>query len=499
MSARRKIVIAILVAAAVLAGVLDSYAIVPKSKSNTKRQETFDKSLPNYLVAEKTLLGVVLLNNEKLLEVLPVLRAEDFFLPENKLIYAMMETMIASNKRIDLVTITQELYKSETLERAGGAAYLSQLADGVPTAMNVSNYAATIREKARLRSLIYAAKSIEEQAFAPAAESRAIVENAVSSMLALEETSAQESRVLEWNDVADRAVDNLRKAKNEEKALFRGRFGLAKLDETTSGLRKKELVLIVGPTGNGKSLLAQQLATTCDDDGFKAMIFSAEMSAESIVLRELAYDSDVFFYYLRRPESLDDEKIEKIAFASKRDREIAIVESGITPSRIWALAEARKRTKGLDLIIVDYDQLVISAGMNAADEASFFDHQEKFVHSAVQCAKRLDVCFVLLTQLRKAPPGMKDAKWKPALDDIYGASAMRNDPDFVIWIVREFFLRGLDKKYERDAKAYVVKGRNGATGTVKLDFDPRLVRFGDAREKENLVDKVFEEDGEKQS
>lgn len=457
------------------------YRPVSKPNSNTNRQpiENFDPALPNSLEAERSVLGAIVLNDGALLNVLPILRREDFFLQQHKTIFSHMEALLVSNQPIDSITLMESLSRSKELERAGGVAYLSQLADGLPRVTNVEYYAKIVKQKAALRALIYAARDIQQTAFAAQVESSDIVEGAVQTLLSLEGGSG-EAKIREWLEISRSAVDQIKAARNDPKSLFRGRFGIDQLDERTAGLRKKELALVVGPTGNGKSLLALQLAMTCDTDGAKGIIFSAEMSAESIALRELAYDADVFFYYLRRPETLDAEKLSRIEAVASRNRNIAIVDSGITPARVWALAEARKRSSRLDYVIVDYDQLVVEAGLDPdMDEGKFFAHQSSFIHGCVKCAKRLDVCFVLLAQLRKMPPNLKNGG-RPTLDDIYGAAAMRNDPDTVIWILRDFFLKNMDKKYEKKARACVVKARNGATGVVKLAFDPQRVRFTQA-------------------
>ncbi|HXE43538.1 MAG TPA: DnaB-like helicase C-terminal domain-containing protein, partial [Candidatus Baltobacteraceae bacterium] len=158
--------------------------------------------------------------------------------------------------------------------------------------------------------------------------------------------------------------------------------------------------------------------------------------------------------------------------------------------RIWALSEARKRSVGLDFVIVDYDQLVIEAGIDDQDEKSFFAHQGRFVNQAQKFAKRLDICMIIVAQMRKMPAGaIKGGSFRMQLDDIYGHSAIRNAPDVIIAVFRDFFLKDRDPKFERDAQAHVVKARNGQTGKVKMDFDPRRLRFSD---KVGPVD-VFEE------
>ena len=195
----------------------------------------------------------------------------------------------------------------------------------------------------------------------------------------------------------------------------------------------------------------------------------------------MAYESDTYFYRVKRPENLTQDRIDNLRLASRRERRIALVDSGITPARVFAMAEARKRSTGLDFVIVDYDQIVIEAGMDPeSDPKQFFSEQGRFINQAKKFAERLDISFLMLAQQRKMPAGFKPGKsTTPQVDDVWGSSAMRNAPDVIIWIVRDFFLRNYDKKYESVAHAYVMKARNGSVGAVKLKFDNKLVRFLD--------------------
>lgn len=457
----------------------NSYAFMPAKRSDVSKD--LAETLPHSSDAERAVLGAILVNNGAALDVLPILRAEDFFLPQNRAIYRLMEEMAASGTPIDLVTLTDSLNRQGKLESAGGAGYVAQVGDGCYRAMNAKHYAQIVTEKSKLRTLISACNGIIEQAY-QRGSSREIVEKAVEQIISLSADSAAVAKIREWNEAALSAVAELEAQRANPKAVFRLHSGITGLDEVTAGLRRKELTLIVGQTSHGKSLLAEEFAVTGDSDGHKGMIFSAEMSGESIAMRQLAYEADVFFFRTRRPEKLiDDEQMEKLRLAAKRERQIGIVDSGITPARVWALAEARKRSKGLDFIVVDYDQLVIGAAAgNSADPEVFFAKQGDFVIKAAEFAKRLDVAFILLAQPRKSPSGSKkDKSWRPTLDDIYGHSAMRNTPHVIMWVVRDYFLHGMDKKYENKASVHVLKSRNDKTCEVKISFDHNRVRFLD--------------------
>lgn len=451
---------------------VNSYALMPKTRS----QNLSEQKLPFSAEAERSVLGAVLLQNDAILKVMPVLREDDFFGETNRKIYRGMIELASSGKAIDPVTLG-EILKNDS----AGAAYLMQLTDGLPRATNVKFYAEIIAKKAKLRAVIHACNEVMQSA-SDDADAAELTESAISRFLSLT-GERDESTIREWNEVADSAISQIDEARKNPKSVCRINAGIKELDEMTAGLRKKELSMIVGMPGHGKSLIAEEFATTADDDGYKGIIFSAEMSGESIVLRQLSYESDTFLYHLRRPDSITPERFENLKLAAKRERQLPIVDRGITPDRVFVMSEARKRTKGLDFVIVDYDQLVIGAGMSkSADPEMFFARQGDFIIKSKELAKRLDIAFILLAQPRKTPPGIiKGRKWKPSLDDIYGHSAMRNAPDVVMWVVREFFIHGLDKKYERKATVHVLKARNDQTGHVAVEFDPQRVRFLDKK------------------
>ncbi|HKD62436.1 MAG TPA: DnaB-like helicase C-terminal domain-containing protein [Candidatus Acidoferrales bacterium] len=439
--------------------------------------QTFAKKLPHNLDAERSVLGAAILDSNAILRVLAVLRDAHFFLPQNRIIYRAMEILSATGKPIDTVALLEVLGSSSQLELAGGVSYLSSLADGLPRATNIEHYADIVVAKAHLRELIHFGERLQHRAWECADLPEKLTEDAIAELLNITSNRTDAIRARPWNEVAQSAVDQLASAKLNPAKAARMFFGLADLDEMTSGLRRKELCLIVAPTSHGKTLLASQLATSVSRKGFRILYFSAEMPGEQLTLREIAYRARVKFYFIQRPETLSAVELERLSDAALEPTEIQIVDQDITPSRIWAMAEAAKRTGGLDLVVVDYDQLVIEAGIDPkADDDSVFRHQRSFMLAAKRLAERLDVCVVLLCQLRKVSASIAKGA-HPRLDDIWGDSSVRNTPHLILWLVRRFFQRNMDIAFERKACVYVLKARNGRTGIVNLDFDPERVRF----------------------
>ena len=153
-----------------------------------------------------------------------------------------------------------------------------------------------------------------------------------------------------------------------------------------------------------------------DCDGFRVLYFSAEMPAEQLVQREIAYRAGVKFYFVRRPEKMTTDELERLRQALGLKCDVHFVDRDITPTRVWAMAEAAKKTQGLDIVFIDYDQLVIEAGIDAGDEDSVFRHQRVFILNAKKLAERLDIRVVLLCQLRKVSSKILGGA-QPHLDD----------------------------------------------------------------------------------
>lgn len=466
-----------------------------------KEQKFFDKPLPQNLNAERAVLGAMLLDSSAAPRVFSVINGDEFFLDQHKNSYRAMRDIFLEGKAIDLVTLSEELDQNGMLESAGGSAYLSQLMDGMPRGSNVEHYAGIVVEKFKLRNVIQVCYDLLKVSVEAEQSSAAITERAIQKLLQIDASSGVE--ISSWYASAQSAVAKMKREHDNPASVRRVYFGIEGIDEATGGMRTQELVMIVGPTSSGKSLLAEQMAVASERKaGLYGIYFSAEMTKEQLAMRELAFQAGVKFYFTRRPEKMWIEEIEKIEQAATEQKKIEIVTGDITQEKIWAISEAQKRSKGLDFVIVDYDQLVIEAGIDLEsdeDEKKFFAHQRRFIFNAKRLAKRLDICFIMLCQLRKVPTRVAQGG-KPSLDDIFGVSAVRNHPSFVFWISRDYFIKDMKPEFEKKATCYILKARDDKTCRVPLEFDPDGLRYLDAppEEKDSVEEKTPRKSKEKE-
>lgn len=444
----------------------------------------FEQPLPHSTDAERSVLGAILVSNRAMIEVAQRLHPEHFFQVSHRNIYAQMSALSAEQKPIDVVPLVDALQVAGKLESVGGAGYISGLMDGVPSVTNVTHYAQIVRDKAVLRGAIRMAHAVQERAFAQEGTPGEVLDHAAHSFLSLMSEDGDRAMTSTWAEAVYGAMNELCAEIRGGDKIFKWQFGIPKIDDLTGGWRLQDLNLIVGMTSHGKSLLAMQGAVQADErwgTGGKGIIFSAEMSQAALAKRELAHTANVPLYQLRRPELIHnpDVAIERLteAAAIESRRNLVVVDRDITPERVWSLCEMVKWNSGLNFVVVDYDQLVVRAGLGARDDE--FRAQAEFMANALALAKRLNLCFILLCQPRKVDEDVARGKRPPRVEQIFGSSAVANTAHNILWIMRKYFTSGMDPMYERSAVSYILKARNDKTGKAEHGFDPDRVLFTD--------------------
>jgi len=439
---------------------------------------SIERPLPHSLEAERSILGAVLLDNHSLNAAVEKLRSEDFFLPQHRHIFERMIQLAEKQQAIDIVTLMDDLARRGDLDSAGGVAYLSQLADGLPRATNVEHYARIVKEKAVLRNLAFSAAAIQEQALAGGDDADVILDRAESTIFQIAEDRIRAGLIGVKELVRDN-FERLERIFSEGRRITGLATGYAGLDNETAGLQPSELVILAARPSMGKTALALNIAENVAVRNREPVaVFSLEMSKESLLLRMLASEARVDAHKFRTGHMGRDDwnKITR-ALTSLGDAPLWIDDSASsTVLEMGAKARRLKRDRGLSLMIVDYLQLVVPTnsgrGTNRQEEVSSISRALKGL------AKELKVPVVVLSQLTRAP---EREERKPQLSDLRESGAIEQDADVVLFINRpNFYKTDLPEEDRAKAELIIAKQRNGPTGNLNFVFLARHTRFEEA-------------------
>ncbi|MFY9585662.1 MAG: replicative DNA helicase [Candidatus Acidiferrales bacterium] len=422
-----------------------------------------DRALPHNLDAERIALGAVLVGNKSRDLVFDLLRPEDFFLDQHARLFRKLADLRAANKPTDLLTVHDELGRANELEGVGGIGYLASLGDGIPAGLNIETSLRLVKEKGRLRALIHTAAQIEENAYG-GEDAAELLDHAIERFSEMaRDAEADQDETCGFRDASARLLHNL--GTDRGVRIF---TDLDELDRLTGGFRAGELVLFTAETGVGKTLFAQQTRRRACRDGHHALYASAEMLAPHLVSRELATEADVEHWKMRRDDRLTAEDWKALTQAASREcNRCRILDGELSLKRIRRVARQMKSRAGLDLAILDYDELIDAPGETE------FDQQRNLVRGAKSLAMELPIPVIMISQLRKALQG-EDRK-RPTLQRLYGSGAKPKHASIVIYVDREFVqdLRG----DETAARILVLKSRDGRLRSLDARFNIETLRF----------------------
>jgi replicative DNA helicase len=439
--------------------------------------QSLAQPLPNFVEAEKSVLGAILLHQEYLITVLEKgLKADDFFSTEHRLIFEAMCRLDEARRPIDLLTINEQLRSEETLDRAGGVAYLAQLIDGMPRVVNVEYWAQIIREKALLRNIITAAQKMQTQAFEANESAEDILDSAENSVFQLAEDRVRLGLVGIREVVRDN-FERISQIYNEGKRITGLSTGYDQLDNLTSGFQPSELLILAARPSMGKTAFALNIAENVAVRGNKAVaIFSLEMSKESLLLRLLSSDARIDSHKFRTGH-LNREDGGKIPISLNHlaEAQLWIDDSGSsTVVEMSAKARRMQRDKALSMVIVDYLQLITTHGRfgNRNEEVASITRGLKAL------AKELKVPVLVLSQLTRAP---EREDRQPMLSDLRESGAIEQDADVVMFIHRPNAFKPDQTQEDRNkTELLIAKQRNGPTDRIHFAFLSSFTRFEEA-------------------
>ena len=431
-----------------------------------------ERTLPHNHEAERTVLGAVLVDNQAFNSAAELLTKEDFYRDAHRRIFDAMAALAERSQPIDLVTLKDELVRESALEAVGGAAYLAALVDGVPRITSVEHWSRIIKEKAVLRNLIHAGNRIVQSCFEGEDEAAALLDQAEQSIFGIAEKRIRAgfASMREIVKESFRTIDQLSQSKDVVTGLA---TGFVDIDEMTSGLQKGDLVIVAARPAMGKTSFCLNVAQHVSMRiGETVGLFSLEMSKEQLALRLLCADARIDAHRLRtgKLNEKDWARLAKSYNDLSQSRLFIDDSATISPLEMRAKCRRLKAEHGLALIIVDYLQLVTSAGRseNRQQELSAISRSMKGL------AKELGCPVIALSQLSRAPEARTDRR--PQLSDLRESGAIEQDADIVMFIYREEEYKPTDEN-RGIAEIIIGKQRNGPTGSRKLAFIKEFTRF----------------------
>jgi len=435
-----------------------------------------DRLPPQSIEAEQSVLGSILIDRDALIEVADFLKPEDFYRQAHARIYAVMVDLSERREPIDVVTVAEALERSGDLEAVGGRAYLGTLSNSTPTAVHASQYARIVERKALLRNLIGAAGKIAGIGYEDPAEVSEAIDRAEAELFAVSQrrVAAGFSPLKSLlHDAYDR-LDYLHEHRGEISGV---RTGFQDLDSLTTGLQKSDLIILAARPSVGKTSLALNIAEHAATRDRKVVgVFSLEMSKEQLVLRLLSSVANIDSQRLRTG-FLDEMDFTRIAPAMNTLSEAPIYiddTPNITTMELRTKARRLQAETGLDLVIVDYLQLMQSS--TTTKDANRVQEVAEISRGLKALARELKIPVIALSQLSRQPE-MRESK-EPRLSDLRESGSIEQDADLVMFLWREKERGSDDQDLAGEVvKLKLAKHRNGPTGEVDLWFKKAQTRF----------------------
>jgi replicative DNA helicase len=447
---------------------------MPNYVVDSTRDQFLERPLPHNAEAERAVLGAILLDNGHINQAIELLRPDDFYIQAHRRVF---QAMIALNERgseINPILLADELRREGFFEQIGGMNFLTELTFGLPHFTNIAHYAEIIRDKSLLRRLIKAANNIMSEALEEDDEAEVILDHAEQAIFALADERTRQG-FTHVKPVAEELLEKVQEMSGRRVMLTGLTTGFTDLDAMTSGLQPSDLIIIAARPAMGKTSLCLTLAQNAAlQAGAVVGIFSLEMSREALVMRMLCSEARVDSHRFRNGFLTRDEWARLADALGKLSEAKIFIDDTPGISVLEMRAKARRlaaEQKRLDLIIVDYLQLMSASGRRAESRQQ---EVAQISRELKALAKELNVPLIALSQLSRAPESRTDHR--PQLADLRESGSIEQDADVVAFIYRE-------EQYNRTeenagiAELIIAKQRNGPTGTIKLAFLKEFTRF----------------------
>ncbi len=452
----------------------DTHASYAQRVKEEQIQKVIGQRLPFSEQAERAVLSALLLNDESINQIAEILIPDDFYNVHHKVIFKTALELTQSFKKLDLITLQDELDKKGHLQEIGGITYLISLQEDIPSVGLIGQHAQIIKEKAILRELIHSAAQIITNCYDQnEKEIEAVLDLAEKTIFQISNKRSQQTFV-QLNIWLKKTFQHLSDIKSQIKGITGITSGYKKLDTMTSGFQNGDLIVVAARPSMGKTALSLNFAITAASQGYTVGFFSLEMAAEQLTLRLLSMQTTIAHHNIRNATISSDEWFELTNVAGQLSNLNLFIDDTamVTVMDLRTKARKLKAEHKLDFLIIDYLQLLHS---NRKHENR---HQEvsEISRSLKALAKELNIPVIALSQLSRAVDSRMDKR--PMLSDLRESGAIEQDADLIMFVYRDVVYNP-ETENPSLTELIVGKQRNGPTGTVFLNYVRDIVRFED--------------------
>lgn len=443
-------------------------------------EEVIKRLPPHNVEAERAVIGAMMLNADAIMVCSELLTSGEFYQQQYGIIFDALVEMYKDGVGADLVTLQNKLREKEVTPELYSVEYLGELLASVPTSANVKFYAEIVHEKAVLRRLIRVSEQVTKDCYMDSQPLEDILEDTEKSVFdVIQQRGGSEFEPI--RDVVLRTLDSIEKAAKQKGNITGLETGFRDLDAKTAGLQKSDLILIAARPAMGKTAFVLNIAEyVALHSNSTIALFSLEMSKEQLVKRMLAMNSMVDSQKIRTGDLEDDDWDKLVGSVRKIGNSNLVIDdtSGITASELRSKCRKLKIEQGLDLVIIDYLQLMTGAGKRKSDSRQ--QEISDISRSLKVMARELNVPVIALSQLSRAVESRPDKR--PMLSDLRESGAIEQDADIVMFIYRDEYYNP-DSEKKGVAEVIVAKQRSGPTGPVELAWLSQYTKFGNLEYK----------------
>ncbi|NQV88216.1 MAG: replicative DNA helicase [Parcubacteria group bacterium] len=431
---------------------------------------------PQSLDAEMALLGSIMLRPEAMYEITDIINPGSFYAEKHRLTFDTMLDLFKKSSPIDLLSLSSRLEEKKMLEQIGGASYLTELVNTVPSSANVKHYADIVQKKYMMRELIRASEHISILGYDEATDLENLLDEAEKTIFNVTKNFSSNQRFKELKPLLHEAYERLEKLSSSTHELRGVPTGFKSLDDMLAGFQKSDLIILAARPSVGKTALALDIARrTAVNHGTEVGIFSLEMSSQQLVDRIMAAQSRVDSWMIRKGKVNDDGFTHIRNALDELSRAPIFIDDqpGNNILKMRSVARKLKSEKGLKLLIVDYLQLMLPTSSRAND--STVQQVTEISRSLKNLARELEIPVIALSQLSRA---VEQRGGRPRLSDLRDSGSIEQDADVVMFIHSDEQKNEdgrRDPVMEKDI--IIAKHRNGPVGEVKFKFDSQKTTF----------------------